>query len=49
MFRKSLDYASGDNGNIIRGIDREDIERGQVLAAPGTVKPYKNSRLLFMY
>ncbi|HHX32628.1 MAG TPA: elongation factor Tu [Mollicutes bacterium] len=43
MFRKSLDYAeAGDNaGILLRGIDREDIERGQVLAAPGTVKPYK--------
>ncbi|MDD2504753.1 MAG: elongation factor Tu [Bacilli bacterium] len=43
MFRKSLDYAeAGDNaGILLRGINREDIERGQVLAKPGTVKPYK--------
>ncbi len=43
MFRKSLDFAeAGDNaGILLRGIDREDIERGQVLAVPGTVKPYK--------
>jgi len=43
MFRKSLDYAeAGDNaGVLLRGINREDIERGQVLCAPGTVKPHK--------
>jgi len=43
MFRKSLDYAeAGDNaGVLLRGINRDDIERGQVLSAPGTVKPYK--------
>ncbi len=39
MFRKTLDYAeAGDNiGALLRGIDRDAIERGQVLAAPGTV------------
>ena len=39
MFRKTLDQAlAGDNiGALLRGIDREDIERGQVLAKPGTV------------
>ncbi|MDD3896121.1 MAG: EF-Tu/IF-2/RF-3 family GTPase, partial [Bacilli bacterium] len=43
MFRKSLDYAeAGDNaGILLRGISRDDVERGQVLAKPGTVKPYK--------
>ena len=43
MFRKSLDYAeAGDNaGILLRGINREDVERGQVLAKPGTVKPHK--------
>jgi elongation factor Tu len=43
MFRKSLDYAeAGDNaGVLLRGIDRNDIERGQVLAKPGTVTPHK--------
>jgi len=43
MFRKSLDYAeAGDNaGVLLRGINREDIERGQVLCKPGTVKPHK--------
>ena len=41
MFRKSLDYAeSGDNaGVLLRGVSREDVERGQVLAKPGTVTP----------
>ncbi len=43
MFRKTLDYAeAGDNiGILLRGIDRTDIERGQVVAKPGTVKCYK--------
>ena len=43
MFRKQLDYAcAGDNaGILLRGIGREDVERGQVLAKPGSVKPYK--------
>ncbi len=39
MFRKLLDYAeAGDNiGALLRGVSREDIERGQVLAKPGTI------------
>ena len=43
MFRKQLDYAeAGDNaGVLLRGIDRKDVERGQVLAKPGTVTPHK--------
>ena len=43
MFRKSLDYAeAGDNaGILLRGINREDVERGQVLAKPGSVTPHK--------
>jgi elongation factor Tu len=43
MFRKTLDYAeAGDNaGVLLRGISREDVERGQVLAKPGSVKPHK--------
>ena len=43
MFRKSLDYAeAGDNaGVLLRGISREDVERGQVLAKPGSVHPHK--------
>ena len=42
MFRKSLDYAeAGDNaGALLRGIAREDVERGQVLAKPGSVTPH---------
>ena len=42
MFRKSLDYAeSGDNaGVLLRGIARDDVERGQVLAKPGSVTPH---------
>ena len=42
MFRKILDYAeTGDNiGVLLRGIDRKDIERGQVLAKPGSVHPH---------
>ena len=42
MFHKQLDYAeAGDNaGVLLRGISREDVERGQVLAKPGTVTPH---------
>ncbi len=42
MFRKQLDYTeAGDNaGVLLRGIAREDVERGQVLAKPGTVTPH---------
>ena len=42
MFRKTLDYAeAGDNiGALLRGITRQDIERGQVLAKPGSIKPH---------
>ena len=42
MFRKSLDFAqAGDNaGILLRGVDRKDIERGQVIAKPGTIKPH---------
>ena len=43
MFRKQLDYAeAGDNaGVLLRGISREEVERGQVLAKPGTVTPHR--------
>ncbi len=43
MFRKLLDIGiAGDNiGVLLRGIDRTDIERGQVLAKPGSIKPHK--------
>ncbi|MFC0234324.1 elongation factor Tu [Vagococcus entomophilus] len=42
MFRKLLDYAeAGDNiGALLRGVAREDIERGQVLSKPGTITPH---------
>ena len=42
MFRKLLDYAeAGDNiGALLRGVAREDIQRGQVLAAPGSITPH---------
>ena len=39
MFRKQLDYAEA--GVLLRGIDRSEVERGQVLAKPGTVHPHK--------
>jgi elongation factor Tu len=44
MFRKLLDYAeAGDNiGALLRGVAREDISRGQVLAKPGTITPHTN-------
>ena len=43
MFRKQIDFAeAGDNaGVLLRGIAREDVERGQVLAKPGSVHPHK--------
>ena len=42
MFRKLLDYAeAGDNiGALLRGLSREEIQRGQVLAKPGTITPH---------
>ena len=42
MFRKLLDYAeTGDNiGCLLRGIDRKEVERGQVLAQPGSIHPH---------
>ncbi len=42
MFRKTLDYAeAGDNiGALLRGVQRDEIERGQVLAKPGTIHPH---------
>ena len=43
MFRKLLDQAeAGDNvGLLLRGVQREEIERGQVLAKPGSIKPHR--------
>ena len=42
MFHKMLDYAeAGDNaGVLLRGINRDDVERGQVLCKPGSVHPH---------
>ena len=42
MFRKTLDYSeAGDNvGVLLRGIDRDEVERGMVLGAPGSIKPH---------
>jgi len=42
MFRKTLDFAqAGDNiGALLRGVNRDEIERGQVLAKPGSVTPH---------
>jgi elongation factor Tu len=46
MFRKSLDQATaGDNvGLLLRGVEREDVERGQVVAAPGSITPHTKFR-----
>jgi len=43
MFRKLLDEGqAGDNiGALLRGVDKDEVERGQVLAKPGSIKPYK--------
>ena len=43
MFRKLLDRGeAGDNiGILLRGVKREDIQRGQVIAKPGSIKPFK--------
>jgi len=43
MFRKTLDEAiAGDNvGILLRGVEKDDVERGMVIAAPGTIKPHK--------
>ena len=45
MFRKLLDRGeAGDNvGVLLRGTKKEDIQRGQVLAAPGSIKPHINT------
>ena len=46
MFRKILDFAeAGDNvGVLLRGVQRNEIERGQILAKPGSIKPHKKFR-----
>jgi elongation factor Tu len=42
MFRKSLEFGqAGDNiGCLLRGVDRDEVQRGQVLATPGSIKPH---------
>jgi elongation factor Tu len=44
MFRKLLDEVqAGDNvGVLVRGVDKDDVQRGQVLAKPGTITPHTN-------
>jgi elongation factor Tu len=44
MFRKKLDVVvAGDNaGLLLRGVDRDEVQRGQVVAAPGSIKPHKH-------
>ena len=51
MFRKLLDSAeAGDNiGALLRGVQRTDIERGQVLAKPGSVNAHTNSQLKYTF
>ena len=46
MFRKTLDFAeAGDNiGALMRGINKTDIERGQVLCKPGSIHPHTKFR-----
>ena len=46
MFRKLLDFAeAGDNiGTLLRGIDRKEVERGQVLAKPDSIHPHTKFR-----
>jgi elongation factor Tu len=50
MFRKIMDMAeAGDNiGCLLRGVDRESIERGQVLAKPGSIKPHTKFKAKYM-
>lgn len=47
MFKKSLDFGqAGDNlGALLRGVKRDDVRRGQVLAAPGSMKTYKKFKV----
>jgi elongation factor Tu len=48
MFKKLLDSGeAGDNvGLLLRGIEKDDVERGQVIAKPGSIKPHKKFRVL---
>ena len=47
MFKKNMDYGqAGDNvGILLRGLKREDVRRGQVIVAPGTLKTYKKFKV----
>ncbi len=49
MFKKSMEFGqAGDNcGILLRGIKRDEIKRGQVLAAVNTVKTYKKFKVLY--
>jgi elongation factor Tu len=51
MFRKLLDEGrAGDNiGILLRGTKREEVERGQVVAVPGSITPTRSSRRRFTY
>ena len=51
MFRKLLDYAeAGDNiGALLRGVAREDVQRGQVLAAPGSITLTQNLKQTYTF
>jgi elongation factor Tu len=51
MFRKILDDGqAGDNvGLLLRGVDKKEIKRGQILAKPGSITPHNVSKLRFMY
>ena len=51
MFRKLLDSAeAGDNiGALLRGVQRDEIERGQVLAKPGSVNAHTKFRLRYTF
>jgi len=47
MFKKNMDYGqAGDNvGILLRGLKREDVRRGHVIVAPGTLKTYKKFKV----
>ena len=51
MFKKSMDFGqAGDNvGVLLRGVKRDDVNRGQVLAAPNTVKTYKKFKVKSLF
>lgn len=51
MFRRSLDYAEvGENiGVLIRGIKKDEVSRGFIIATPSTIKPYINLVQKFIF